>query len=211
MKIIYRGAESIIYSWNFEGREAIVKERVPKSYRVKQLDDKLRKERTRKEVKLLIEARKIGIPTPAILNSDEKNTKITMEKIDGIMVKEFLFSAGEDSIKKVFSNIGKSVGKLHQSNIIHGDLTTSNMILKGDIIYFIDFSLGGFSARIEDKGTDLRLFSEILNSTHFRVADLCWHAFIKGYREENQSADLILEKLKDIKKRVRYAKDSRLK
>ena len=208
MKVICRGAESVIYLDNFEGREAIVKERIPKTYRIRQLDDKLRKERTRKEIKLLTEARKIGVSTPAILNSDENNAKIIMEKINGATVKEVLFSADRSDAKKVFFEIGKIVGKMHQNNIIHGDLTTSNMILKGNVVYFIDFSLGGFSARVEDKGIDLRLFSETLKSTHFKIADLCWHEFTRGYRKENLGADIILKKLKDIKKRVRYAKRS---
>ncbi len=205
MEIIYRGAESIISLGSFEGQEAIVKERVTKDYRIKQLDDKLRKERTKKEVKLLTEARKVGVLTPKILNVNEKNFKIVMENISGVRVKEFLNSSGEDEIKDTCFKIGKLVGKLHQNNIIHGDLTTSNMILKGDEIYFIDFSLGDISSRIEDKGVDLNLFKEALKSTHFKIVDKCWLNFLEGYRKEYLGSEDVLLKLKEIKKRVRYA------
>ncbi len=205
MEIIYRGAESIISLDSFDGQEAIVKERVAKDYRIKQLDDKLRKERTRKEVKLLTEARKVGVPTPKILTVDEKNFKIVMENISGVIVKEFLNSSGEDEIKDTCFKIGKLVGKLHQNNIIHGDLTTSNMILKDGEIYFIDFSLGDISSRIEGKGVDLNLFKEALKSTHFKIADECWLNFLEGYRKEYLGSEDVLLKLKEIKKRVRYA------
>ena len=204
MKELYRGAESVIYLDSFDGQKAIVKERLEKKYRVKELDEKLRKERTRKEVKLLTEARKIGIPTPRILAVDEEKSIIVMESISGEMIKNILFS-NEESAKNVCYEIGRSVGKLHHHNIIHGDLTTSNMILKDNQIYFIDFSLGGESSRDEDKGVDLKLFQEVLNSTHFKVADECWGGFAEGYKKEYFNAEHILKKVKEIKRRVRYA------
>jgi len=205
MKVIYRGAESLIFLDDFEGQEAVIKERIVKNYRIKQLDDKLRKERTKKEVKLLTEARKVGVPTPKILHVSEKDSKIVMENISGIRAKEFLNTASDKDIDEVCFQIGRLVGRLHQSNIIHGDLTTSNMILKDKNIYFIDFSLGEISNRIEDKGVDLKLFLEVLNSTHFKIADKCWFNFADGYKKEYLNAEQILEKVKEIKKRVRYA------
>lgn len=204
MKLVYRGAESLVYLDDYEGENSIIKERIPKNYRIKNLDDKLRKERTKKEVKLLTEARKIGVPTPRILHVDEKNFKIVMERIDGTMVRDFLNSSNKD-VERVCFEIGKLVGKLHQNNIIHGDLTTSNMILKDSIVYFIDFSLGDISSRVENKGVDLNLFSEALSSTHFKIYDKCWHNFLAGYEQEYLNAKQIIEKVKEIKKRVRYA------
>ena len=205
MQSIYRGAESLVYLDSYEGHEALIKERIPKLYRIKELDEKLRKERTKKEVKLLTEARKIGVLTPRILHVDEKNYKIIMEKISGIRVKEFLNTATDNDIKKVCFSIGELVGKLHQNNIIHGDLTTSNMILSGEQIYLIDFSLGDMSGRVEDKGVDLKLFLETLNSTHYTIADKCWDNFLEGYKKEYLNSNQVIVKVKEIKKRVRYA------
>jgi len=203
MKVLYRGAESIIYLDEFEEQRVLVKKRIKKNYRIEEIGKKLRKMRTRKEVRLLTEARKCGVPTPQILNVDEANHKIIMENIVGKRIKELLFSADKKDIEKVCFEIGKLVGKLHSSGIVHGDLTTSNMILK-DKIYFIDFGLGDFSKRIEDQGVDLNLLYEALKSTHFKILKLCWKNILKGYKEEYKEAEKVLKKMEEIEKRARY-------
>lgn len=198
-KILYRGAESIIYLDN----DSIVKERIKKSYRISEIDEKLRKERTRKEVKLLMDARARGIMTPKIVHVDEQDNKIVMEHVEGRRVKELLESSDESTIAKICQNIGKVVGKLHANDIIHGDLTTSNMISNNDI-YLIDFSLGDISRKIEDKGTDLKLLKDTIKSTHFKIFKTCWDNIVKGYRGEYADAEKILEKVEDIERRARY-------
>lgn len=204
MQIIYRGAESILYLDTFDNQQVLVKERIKKSYRLPQIDEKLRKIRTRKEVKLLTEARKVGVPTPKILHVDYTNYKIIMKNINGIRIKEFFNSADKSSIEKVCLEIGRLIGKLHANDIIHGDLTTSNMILKDNQIYFIDFGLGEFSRRIEDKGVDMNLLYEALKSTHFKILKTCWNNIVKGYKQEYKDADKVLEKVEEIEKRARY-------
>lgn len=204
MQILYRGAESIIYLDIFDGQEVLVKERIQKGYRLKEIDEKLRKERTRKEVKLLTEARKYNVLTPKILHVDFQKHKIIMENIDGTRIKEFLNSADKKNIEKVCLEIGKLVGRLHANNIIHGDITTSNMILKDNKIYFIDFSLGEFSNRLEDKGVDLNLLYEALKSTHFKISKLCWNNILKGYKQEYRESDKVMERVNEIEKRARY-------
>ncbi len=204
MEIIYRGAESIIYFEKLDGDRVIVKERLPKKYRIPQLDEKLRKERIRKEVKLLTEVRKLGVETPKILKVDEENSRIIMEYVDGITVKNLLNSSNKKDIKIICNNIGRVIGKLHQNNIFHGDLTTSNMIVKGDKIYFIDFGLGGFSRRLEDKGVDMKLLLEALKSTHFKILKPCWSNILKGYKQEYKDANSAIEKVDEIERRARY-------
>jgi Kae1-associated kinase Bud32 len=204
MKIIYRGAESIIYLDEFDDQKVLVKERVKKNYRLEQIDEKLRKERTRKEVKMLTEARKYNVLTPKILNVDFQKHKIIMENIDGTRIKEFFNSADKKNLQKVSMEIGKLIGRLHANNIIHGDLTTSNMLLKDNQIYFIDFSLGEFSNRIEDKGVDLNLLYEALKATHFKNFKICWDNILKGYKQEYSEGSKVLERVKDIEKRARY-------
>jgi Kae1-associated kinase Bud32 len=204
MKIIYRGAESLIYLGEFENQKVLVKERTKKSYRIDQIDQKLRKERTRKEVKLLTEARKVNVPTPKIFHVDESNSKIIMEFVDGTRIKELLYTADKKTIEKLCLEIGKQIGKLHAIGIVHGDLTTSNMILKDDKIYFIDFGLGEFSKKIEDQGVDLNLLQEALKSTHFKILNLCWSNILKGYEKEYKNAKQVLMKIEEIEKRARY-------
>ncbi|MEK6917926.1 MAG: RIO1 family regulatory kinase/ATPase [Nanoarchaeota archaeon] len=121
VKIIQQGAEAkIILSNNF-----ITKDRVKKSYRLKELDDMIRKRRTKAETKLLEKASKI-INAPIPLKSEKQN-QIVMPFIEGKKLSEHL-----DSLKnrlEVCKKIGESIAKLHDESIIHGDLTTSNMIL----------------------------------------------------------------------------------
>lgn len=205
MQVLYQGAESIIYLDIFDGQEAIVKERIAKNYRINQLDKELRKLRTRKEVKLLTDVRKLGIPTPKIFHVDEENHKIIMENIKGNRLKEHLNSISADDVKSICFQLGKQIGKLHSNNITHGDLTTSNMILKDGQIYFIDLSLGEFTQRIEDKAVDMRLLKEAVKSIHFKIFDETWNNILLGYKEEYKNADAVFEQLKEIEKRARYA------
>ncbi len=204
MRILYQGAESKIYLGIFDGQEVVIKERIQKNYRIKQLDEELRKLRTRKEVKLLTEVRKLGIPTPKIFHVDEPNHKIIMENIKGERLKEYLNAVSPDEVKSVCFMLGKQIGKLHSNNITHGDLTTSNMILKDGGIYFIDLSLGEFTQRIEDKAVDMKLLKEALKSTHFKVFDDAWTSIQDGYKEESKNAEIVFNQLKEIEKRARY-------
>ena len=204
MKVLYKGAESLIYLDEFEGETVAVKERLKKSYRIEQIDSKLRKYRTRMEVRLLAEARKVGVYTPRIIFVDEEKGKIYMEYVEGKRVKELLGSGEKTIIKEVCLQIGSSVGKLHSAGIVHGDLTTSNMILKEGKLYFIDFGLGEFSSRIEDQGVDLNLLQEALKATHFKLLKFCWSNIVKGYKGEYRLADKVLERVVEIEKRARY-------
>ena len=202
MKIIKRGAEAVLYLENGQ----LVKERLKKSYRLPEIDVKLRKLRTRKEGKLLSEARRVGVETPKIFSIDEQGFKINMEFIDGKRLKEFFNDANDVKRKKVAEDVGKLVGLLHNNGIVHGDLTTSNMILKDDKIYFIDFGLGEFSKRVEDLATDLSVLKEAFKSTHFKYLDLLWGSFIKGYKQANDNFNKVLDTLNNIEKRGRYVK-----
>jgi Kae1-associated kinase Bud32 len=204
MKIIYQGAESIIFLDSLDRKEVVIKERIEKRYRIKQIDQKLRKLRTRKEAKLLTEARKCGVATPQIFDVDEKGFRIIMEFVDGIRIKDFLEKALQKDVERICFEIGRNIGKLHYNNIIHGDLTTSNMIIRDNKIFFIDFGLGTFSNRIEDKAVDLNLLYEALRSTHYKILDIAWKAIIKGYKEEYIDGEKVLKQMEKIEKRARY-------
>lgn len=201
-KILKQGAEAIIYSDNIDGQEVLVKERVQKRYRLEQIDQKLRRERTRQEIKLMREARGIGVLTPKVVSSDEGSSKIVMGKIDGVLMKDFL--KGKRNYQKICRQIGEQIGKLHSAGIIHGDLTTSNIILSGNLTYFLDFGLGSFSKRIEDMATDLSVLQEVLKATHNKIYKEAWSKIIAGYKKENQKGKDVLKVLNEIKLRGRY-------
>ncbi len=204
MQVLYQGAESIIYLDVFDGEEIVVKERIKKNYRISQLDEQLRKFRTRKEVKLLTDVRKLGILTPKILNVDESNHKIMMENIKGERLKEYLNSTSLQGVRSICEQLGRQIGKLHSNNIIHGDLTTSNMILKDSDIYFIDLSLGEFTKRVEDKAVDLKVLKEVVKSTHFKIFEDAWKNILEGYKQTCKDAPVILDQLKEVEMRARY-------
>jgi len=191
MKEIARGAEAVI----FEDKDRIIKQRFKKSYRIAELDEELRKQRTRREAKLLI---KIPIPHPKLIESDDKE-KIVMEKINGEKLREVL-----DTKPELARRVGELVAELHNHNIIHGDLTTSNMILNTkDEIVFIDFGLSFHSDKVEDKAVDIHLFKQALNSKHFKVYDQALKEFMEGYKKVNKHSE-ILQRLKAVELRGRY-------
>jgi Kae1-associated kinase Bud32 len=188
MKLIAQGAEAKIY----EKENFILKHRIKKSYRLPEIDLKLRKKRTRWEARLLNLASRAGVPVPKVLNSDEKTMKLELEKISGQKVRDVLKP-------EMCKTIGKELLKLHKANIVHGDLTTSNMILRNSEVVLIDFGLAQYSEKIEDKAVDLHLFKECLKSKHFDIWQSCWKNFLQTY--ENKAT---LNRLKKVELRGKY-------
>jgi Kae1-associated kinase Bud32 len=200
-KILYQGAEAVIIQ---EG-EKIIKRRVSKSYRLAELDEKIRRLRTRSEAKLLEKASKI-IPIPKVIKSDEKTKEIIMEFVPGKKLSEHLDSFSIDKQKEICRRIGQQTALLHDNDIIHGDLTTSNMILAENpshIIYFIDFGLGFNSKKAEDKAVDLHLLKQALEAKHFLHWQVLFDSFLEGYKKSKNYAKT-LERLKAVEKRGRY-------
>ena len=189
MKEIARGAEAVIYLE--KGR--IIKHRAPKGYRIKEIDETLRKTRTRRETKIL---EKIPVPHPKLIKADDKDMKVEMEYINGNKLRD---------VFKVLhcQKIGEYVGMIHNENIIHGDLTTSNMILKGTEIYFIDFGLSYFSTKREDKAVDLHLLKEALESKHYKEFEEAFKEVIKGYKKTCKNADEVINRLEQVEQRGR--------
>ena len=137
-----------------------------------------------------------------------------MQFIEGEQIKTLLNDAAKSERKAMCVEIGKSVGKLHRHGIIHGDLTTSNMILSTDRrIFFVDFGLGERNVEIESMGVDMHLMRRALQSTHFRFSEECFKSVFQGY-SEIVGADVarqVLEKMIAIRKRGRYASERREK
>jgi len=197
MKILQRGAEAII---SLNENNQIIKNRLKKSYRLSVLDEKLRFSRTKKEAKIINKLSKI-IYVPKIFNVDENNQNIIMEFIDGRKLSDFLEKL---DWKKICKKIAEIITKIHNNDIIHGDLTTSNMIYKENEnkVYFVDFGLGFHSHKIEDKAVDLHLLKQALEAKHFSIAEEAIEIILKNYNAINK--ELILERIKEIKKRGRY-------
>lgn len=201
-KELSRGAEALLTVEN----NNVVKERIKKSYRVPELDKRLRTERTRAEARLINEAARAGVLVPKILETNEKENKITMELIEGEQVKNAIPKMGKKELESLAFNIGTSIGKLHSAGLIHGDLTTSNMILHDKRFFLIDFGLGTQSAHPEDQGTDLAVLHEALCAAHLKQLDILWKGIIEAYKKEFSGSDKVLKALHSIEMRGRYMK-----
>ncbi len=204
-EIIGRGAEAVLKKKEFMDDYCVVKERLKKGYRVKELDEKLRKERTKEEAKLLSEARRVGVSTPQVYGREGNILK--MEFLDGEKVRDLISEYGPDRLDELAGVVGEYIAKLHDRGIIHGDLTTSNMIVKENQLYFIDFGLGCFSDSVEDKAVDLYLLWEVLESTHPGQRDGLWKAVTDSYMEVSEDSKTVMSRVEDIGKRGRYVSD----
>jgi len=141
-ELISQGAEAKIFL--DKKKNLIIKNRLSKSYRLQELDKKIIKGRTKSEIKLLIKANQI-INAPLPGKNTEEN-KIIMPYVKGKKLSDNLNNFSLEKQKEILEKIGKSIAILHKSDIIHGDLTTSNMILtKSNEVFFIDFGLGYIS------------------------------------------------------------------
>jgi Kae1-associated kinase Bud32 len=192
--IIQQGAEAVILH---EG-QFIIKNRVSKGYRHIELDKKIIKTRTKKEKNLLEKAAKlINAPRP------EETSEINIIKMPFINGKKLSENLEKLEYKKISKEIGKNISKLHDNDIIHGDLTTSNMIWVEDKkLFFIDFGLGFTSKRIEDKAVDLHLIKQALEAKHFSIHKECEKIILKSYNSKDKTK--ILEQLKKVEERGRY-------
>jgi TP53 regulating kinase and related kinases len=205
--LIKKGAEASLYLADWHGRRAIIKARLPKKYRPEQLDQTIRRYRTVHEPQLMHEAKRAGVPTPTIFKVDVENAAITMEYVEGLQVKQLIDALCDADREEICMWIGEEVGKLHGHGIVHGDLTTSNMILSGEgRIFLVDFGLGAKSVELEAQGVDLHLLRRALQSTHFQVADACFKNVLNGYASVvgADSTACVLEKVREIEKRGRY-------
>jgi TP53 regulating kinase and related kinases len=198
--LIKRGAEADIYIVQWDCKKAISKVRLPKSYRHPELDSLIRKHRTIHEAGFMSSAKSAGVITPYVYFVDPAKAEIIMEYIEGQNARDIL-------TLDVCYNIGRCAALLHSSNIIHGDLTTSNFVMDKKSLVLLDFGLSYYSERIEDMATDVRLIKEIFTSAHVAIRK-AFSNFEEGYASVagRKKTDKILENVKNIEQRGRYAR-----
>ncbi|MGM5482491.1 MAG: KEOPS complex kinase/ATPase Bud32, partial [Nanobdellota archaeon] len=182
----------IIYSVN----NKIIKKRVQKGYRHPLIDYELRKTRTIREAKVL---QKVPIPTPKLVSLDKENMTIEMEELTGKKLSNHLEKL---NYKSICYEIGKNIALMHYKDIIHGDLTTSNIIYTNKL-FFIDFGLAFFSTKNEDKAVDLYLLKQALLSRHNKIGRVCFEEVKKSYANVE-----VLKRLEQVEKRGRHKSKS---
>lgn len=198
--LIKRGAEADIYLVEWDYKKAISKVRLPKSYRHPELDSTIRKHRTIHEASFMSNAKSAGVMTPYVYFVDPAKAEIIMEFIEGQNARDIL-------TLDICYKIGRCAALLHASNIIHGDLTTSNFVMNKKRLVLLDFGLSYYSERIEDMATDVRLIKEIFTSAHVAIRK-AFSCFVEGYASVagRKKTDKILENVRNIEQRGRYAR-----
>jgi N6-L-threonylcarbamoyladenine synthase/protein kinase Bud32 len=191
--IIAEGAEAKIVKID---KNTLKKLRLPKTYRISEIDTKLRKFRNKREFKILTKLyeEKINVPKPIENIANKEEIAFIFEYIDGIVLKEVLT---EKLLYKAFEEIMK----MHKLDIIHGDLTTLNMLVKEGKIYLIDFGLSEFTHKIENKAVDLNLFFTCIKNEH---PDFYFYKekLLKKY-SKLEFGEKIIQRLKKIEHRGR--------
>jgi TP53 regulating kinase and related kinases len=176
-------------------------------YRLGVLDRAIRAQRTLHEAEMMHRAKKAGVGSPYLYFIDLPGSTIIMEYLEGPRMKDSVSADGSVS-RRLFRTLGSEMAKLHISGVMHGDLTTSNVIIRGDKLVFIDFGLAVSSTRLEDFAVDLRLVKETVAGAHSGVAEVALNSLLRGYREIVGESRFIatMKQLRAIERRGRYAR-----
>jgi TP53 regulating kinase-like protein len=211
--LIAVGAEAALYKGKFLNFDVVVKYRLRKPYRLEDLDLQLRVQRTVLEAKVIRALMRVGVKIPPLLYVDPEEGILVVKYIEGSLLRDVIRSGSIDRSCKGLRDVGRYVGRMHSIGVVHGDLTTSNVIITPDnIAYLIDFGLSKFSNRVEDMATDIHLFIRSLESAHFKWKDVLLKCFISGYYDvRGNEAGKVIAAAKEIRLRGRYIEERRAK
>eukprot|EP00298_Acanthocystis_sp_HF-20_P001326 c11730_g1_i1.p1 GENE.c11730_g1_i1~~c11730_g1_i1.p1 ORF type:complete len:227 (+),score=84.50 c11730_g1_i1:52-732(+) len=215
-ELVYQGAEARLFRGSLFGKDVAIKERFSKKYRLAALDSSLTSQRLKQEVRTVSRLLKSGVPTPSIFFVDIENGRIFYEWINGITVKKYIeeICVTSDSKNELAVAIGKSIAQMHKIGVIHGDLTSSNMMIKTanqegsessvqDRLVLIDFGLSAGMGNAEDMAVDLYVMERAFISTHPNIqstVDVIIASY-KQYGEHDTTA--VMSKLKEVRLRGR--------
>ncbi len=207
---VARGAEASLRRVDWMGLAAMLKERDPKNYRPKALDERLRRERARTEARLLVEARRLGVRTPLVYDLDLARGRLILEELPGPTLRQLLeeHPAEATPLLPAVRAFGRALGRLHAGGISHGDLTSSNVLFPAGASgtpAFLDLSMGSKGGGVEELGIDLHLVEGDLKALH-PMGERLVEEFLEGYDEGNATgAREVRARAREIKGRVRYA------
>lgn len=229
-ELITQGAEALLYKTTFltPTTNAALKFRPSKPWRHPTLDKRLTRQRILAEARVLVKCRKEGVKVPAVLGMSWDEGWVALEWIDGVTVKEAIWRKGKveedseqvDKLTALLQRVGQCVGHLHAVGVVHGDLTTSNMMLRphdsqsstgnddgettnleGEIV-LIDFGLATQAVQEEDRAVDLYVLERAFGSTHPREEDL-FGIVLGAYAGSYKGAKTTLKRLEDVRMRGR--------
>jgi TP53 regulating kinase and related kinases len=205
-RLLYRGAEADLIQGDWQGLDAVYKVRKPLRYRLPVLDEEIRRQRTLHEAEMIHQAKNAGVSTPYLYDVDPPASTLVMEYVKGSRLKDVIAMAG--GTDEVFNEFGRNVGLLHRAGIMHGDLTTANVVRRSGTLVFVDFGLSIRTERLEDHAVDLRLIKETLLGAHPEVAARAMDSLNRGYAGVLGPARsrAVFRQLLSIERRGRYAR-----
>jgi TP53 regulating kinase and related kinases len=191
----------------WQGLDAVYKVRKPLPYRHPALDESIRRQRTLHEAEMLHSSKDSGVSTPQLYFVDPKSSTIVMEYVPGRRLKDRVSEVPKREGEKIFFILGADVARLHSTGIVHGDVTTANVVSKDSELVFLDFGLSIHSTRVEDYAVDLRLIKETLTGAHPK-ASYAMESIVEGYTEQvgASRSKAVLRQLRGIERRGRYAR-----
>lgn len=235
LTLITQGAEALLYRTTFltPSTPAALKIRLRKPWRHPALDARLTRQRVLAESRVLLKCAREGVAVPAVLGVGCEEGWVAVEWVEGGTVKEAVRGRvadgeeGEAMMKDLMRRIGAAVGKLHSVGVVHGDLTTSNMMLRrapatkenggqgqeeggkvignaalaGEIV-LIDFGLAVQTVQEEDRAVDLYVLERAFGSTHPREEGM-FGELLEGYRVAFKGSKGTLRRLEDVRMRGR--------
>ncbi|GAO14767.1 uncharacterized protein UV8b_04538 [Ustilaginoidea virens] len=223
--LIAQGAEGRLYKTTYLDPHVpcALKYRPPKLWRHPKLDQTLTKHRILSEARILAKCRREGLRVPAVYAVDESAGWLMMEWIHGAPVRASINKwlgdrtdglEGDTRLKDLMRRMGVAVGSLHKIGIVHGDLTTSNMMLRpptegsdqhddlGGEVVIIDLGLASGAVHEEERAVDLYVLERAFGSTHPR-AECLFGELLDAYKGCFKQAVTVLRKLEDVRMRGR--------
>jgi TP53 regulating kinase-like protein len=188
--------------------DAVFKVRKPLRYRLVVLDDAIRRQRTLHEAEMIHKAKKAGIEAPFLYDVELPSATLVMEYIGGERLKDVVGSVSPNELDAIFQDFGRDVARLHSAGLMHGDLTTANVVRREGTLVFIDFGLAIHTTRVEDHAVDLRLIKETLVGAHPNISTAALDALFRGYGQAvgRARSRVVLKQLQNIERRGRYAR-----
>ncbi|PHH78720.1 hypothetical protein CDD80_6355 [Ophiocordyceps camponoti-rufipedis] len=221
-ELITQGAEARLYKTSYLRPDlpCALKYRPPKPWRHPVLDQRLTKHRILTEARILAKCRRDGVRVPTVYAIDEAAGWLMLEWIPGnpvrVAINDWLAQAStpvdqDDTLRALLRRIGSAVGLMHKMGVVHGDLTTSNIMLSpppqgshclaGEIV-IIDFGLASGSIQDEDRAVDLYVLERAFGSTH-PAAESVFEEVLEAYKHTFNHAPIVLKRLKDVRMRGR--------
>lgn len=233
LQVVSQGAEALVLStqthpYAQKSGTFIIKYRPPKPYRHPKIDAQITRSRTAGEAKFMAKLRRAGIRAPNLVSVDPNGGLIWMESVGEILpngavssLKNLLWYLEQSSeaadllvqsqLELACRHTGAVIAKLHMNDMVHGDLTTSNMLLQEGEAYLIDFGLSSYSALAEDKAVDLYVLERAVLSTHSVHAEKYNGWLLAGYKDEQCGAYASVGGKKKYSETLKKLEDVRLR